>query len=283
MTAEEKERIRTLVHGIGIAAITLPSARDEQMAPGPSDLANKCDVCVAKKIADSLGVGTHALNDDFSLKAWLGTAAHEKLERDLKRVYPNAEQEITVEIGMLPKVGLIEGHMDVFVPEIRTCVDWKTTDMEKLKGYKAEVDSSTRTQRLTAKQQTDLEDYKTRDRAGLLHPEEIANLIDLTNLGEGGSGGVPEEHLGQTMLYLYGLRRMGRDAEYAALFYIPRDSNNVSDIWVAVCEYQSDVAEEVLRRANRLAEFVLTGNLKDLTPHSKCWSCVIRPRMRRRS
>jgi len=59
MTAEDQENIRAFVEGIVVATITRPSARDKQQTPGPSDLADKCDLCVARKIASSLGMGTH--------------------------------------------------------------------------------------------------------------------------------------------------------------------------------------------------------------------------------
>ena len=138
MTAEDQKNIRDFVEGIAVATITQPSERDKQQAPGPSDLADKCDLCVARKIAASLGMGTHT-DRGFSLKAWLGTAVHEKLERDLPRVYAHAEREITVDVADIPGIGKVRGHVDLFLPRKKTLVDYKTTDMKRLKGYQTQA------------------------------------------------------------------------------------------------------------------------------------------------
>lgn len=280
MTAEEQQNLRAFVEGIAVAAITRPSQRDKQVAPGPSDLADPCDVCVARSIAASLGLGSRT-PQGFSLKAWLGTAVHEKLERDLKFVYPHAEQEITVLIGDIPGVGLVEGHVDVFLPRKRAAVDWKTTDLDKLKKYRKQAGPGAYTKGLTIQERTELEDLKARDRAGLLAEEDMGRLVMLMASAKEHSGSVPARYMGQVMLYLYGLRAMGRDAEYAVLAFIPRDSNNVSDIWVASCRYRHDVAEGVIRRASHLAQLVRTGGFSTLEPDPECWPCVKRPRLSR--
>lgn len=282
MTAEEQQNICNFVEGIAVATITRPSQRDQQKAPGPSDLADKCDVCVTRKIAAYLGLGGR-VNRGFSLKAWVGTAVHEKLERDLPHVYPHAEREITVEIGDIPGIGKVTGHTDVFLPRKRTVVDWKTTDLDKLEKYRKGAGPSAYTHGLTAQERAELEELKEFDRAGRLDPESL-NLVRLTALmsrAEEHSGGVPSEYMGQTMLYLYGLRAMGRQADYAALAFIPRDSNNISDIWVSSCRYRPDVAQGVINRATHLAKLVRNGQAASLSPHPECFPCVIRPRLSR--
>lgn len=280
MTAETQKNLRAFVEGIAVATITRPSQRDKQQAPGPSDLSSKCELCIAKSIARSLGMGDYA-DSGFSLKAWLGTCVHEKLERDLPSVYPHAEREITVEIGDVPGVGLVKGHVDLYLPRKAAAVDWKTTDMNRLKKYRTQAGPSAYTQGLTPQERADLADFKIRDRAGKLTKEELAPMIDLMSRSQDHSGGVPEEYLGQTMLYLMGLRAGDRPAEYAVLVFIPRDSNNVSDIWVASCAYRPDVAEGVLRRASKIAETVRSGLLNTIEPHPECFPCVIRPRLNR--
>lgn len=263
-----------------MATITKPSTRDRQKAPGPSDLADKCDLCVARKIASSLGMGTHT-ERGFSLKAWNGTAVHEKLERDLPAVYNHAEREITVDVADIPGIGLVRGHVDVFLPRKKTLVDYKTTDMKKLKGYQTQASPSAYVQGMTAEERKELTTLKAKDRAGLLNEEEMRRLVSLTARSVEHTGGVPQEYMGQTMLYLYGLRAMGREADYAVLVFIPRDSNNVSDIWVASCAYRPDVAEGVINRAAHLAKLVRAGKLGELEPHPECFPCVIRPRLAR--
>lgn len=280
MTAEEQEKLRTFVEGIAIATITKPSTRDRQVTPGPSDLADKCDLCVARKIAASLGLGSHT-ERGFSLKAWNGTAVHEKLERDLPSIYAHAEQEITVKVADIPGIGAVVGHVDLFLPRQKTAVDWKTTDMKKLKGYQTQAGPAAYVQGMTAQERDELNILKGKDRAGMLSESEVPRLVSLITRSKENTGGVPQEYMGQTMLYLYGLRAMGREADYAVLVFIPRDSNNVSDIWVASCAYRPDVAQGVLNRAAHLAKLVRSGKINELEPHPECFPCVIRPRLAR--
>ena len=76
MTAEDQENIRNFVSGIAVSVMMMPSARDRQVALGPSDLADKCDVCLSRKIAALVGLGSPPARN-FSMKAWTGTAVHE--------------------------------------------------------------------------------------------------------------------------------------------------------------------------------------------------------------
>lgn len=279
MTAEDQENIRTFVEGIAVATITKPSTRDKQEAPGPSDLADRCDLCVARKISASMGLGTNT-DRGFSLKAWLGTAVHEKLERDLPEVYAHAEQEIEVDVADIPGIGKVIGHVDVFLPRKKTLVDWKTTDMKKLVGYQKQAGPGAYVHGLVASERERLAILKAKDRAGMLMEAEIGEMVTLMAKSSEHTGGVPQEYMGQTMLYLYGLRAMGREADYAVLAFIPRDSNKVSDIWVASCAYRPEVAQAVINRAAHLASLVRSGRIGELTAHPECFPCSIRPRLR---
>lgn len=279
MSAEEQEKIRNFVEGLAVATITKPSARDKQQAPGPSDLADKCDLCVARKISAFLGLGSSP-DRGFSQKAWLGTAIHEKLERDLPSLYKHGEQEITVDVADIPGIGLVRGHVDLFLPKKRTAVDWKSTDVKKLKAYQTEAGPSAYVQGMTIDERNELTVLKAKDRAGLLTGAEMARLVTLVTRLNEPTGSVPQEYMGQTMLYLYGLRAMGREADYAVLVFIPRDSNNVTDIWVTSCAYRPDVAQGVINRAAHLARLVREGRVSELEAHPNCFPCSIRPRLR---
>lgn len=127
---------REFAFGLLIATITQSSARDLQRMPGPSDLANPCDLCTARRIASSCNISFPSVRDNFSLKAWVGTAAHEKLERDLPQVYPHARQEITVRIAEIDGLGVIKGHIDLDLPKRLSMCDFKTTDMKKLRAIR---------------------------------------------------------------------------------------------------------------------------------------------------
>jgi hypothetical protein len=228
---ETQVRSRAFVRDLLHLTMTNPSDRDKQRLPGPSDLADPCDVCLARKIAASCGISDPTARErNFSLKAWNGTAVHQKIEHDLPHVYPHAEQELTVEIEEVEGLGLIKGHVDLYLPAYRTMTDWKTTDLRKLKMYQL--------------------------------------------------SGVPSSHFGQTMLYMLGLKRSGREVDTATLAYIPRDSNKISDIWVASCSFREDVAVGLLERARRLTAVVRSGEAGSLVPEAGCFPCTVQPNLR---
>lgn len=229
--ADAQTRKRLFVRDVVHATIQRPSARDKQVLPGPSDLANPCDVCVARKIIESQGISEGEQPGNFSLKAWNGTAVHQKIERDLPGIYGHAEQEITVTIAHIEGLGTIKGHIDIYFPRMATITDVKTTDMKKLAVYRA-----------------------TR---------------------------VPHSHEGQTMLYLYGLRKSGRKADTATLAYIPRDSNRLSDIWVASCAFREDIAVALLNRTRHLVEVVRSGDTSALASDPDCFVCHVQPKLMR--
>lgn len=224
---------RAFVRDLVAATITRPTSRDVQRMPGPSDLANPCDMCVGRKIASCLGMATDSNSSggfSTSLKAWIGTAVHQKLEGDLPKIYgrgdrndPNFYQEITVTIGDIPGLGTIKGHVDLYLPKIGTVVDYKTSDLRKINWYRSTT--------------------------------------------------VPSFHAGQIMLYLRGLRRAQRRAHTAVLVYIPRDSNNIKDIWVASCSYQENIAIGLLNRTRNLVEVVRSGGIENLTSNADCYVC----------
>jgi len=125
-------KAQTFASTLVLATITRSSERDNQRLPGPSDLANPCDLCVARRIAASCGIDFPQAPSNFSLKAWVGTSAHQKLERRIPEIYPHARQEITVIIAEIPGLGIIKGHIDMDLPEWLAMCDFKTTDLKKL-------------------------------------------------------------------------------------------------------------------------------------------------------
>lgn len=280
MTAEEQKKIESFVEGIAVATIMKPSARDKQKAPGPSDLGDPCDVCLARKLATFLGLGSYS-QGGFSLKAWIGTAIHEKLERDLPAVYPHAQCEIKVKVADIPGIGAVGGHVDVFLSRQRAIVDWKSSDLDKILRYKKGSGPGAYTSGMTFQEREELTKLKALDEMNMLSESDLGRMVLLMAMSEKHSGGVPGKYLGQTMLYLYGLRAAGFDVEYAVLGFIPRDSNKISDIWVTSCRYRPDIAQGVLNRAAHLASLVRTGKIGDLEPHKECWNCSIKPRLAR--
>lgn len=129
---EDPETLRNFATGLILAIVTKSSDRDVQRMPGPSDLSNPCDLCVGRRIAGAAGIDFPQAPNNFSLKAWVGTSVHQKLERDIPQHNGKANQEITVSVGRVEGLGEIEGHVDLHLPEVMTMSDFKTTDMKKL-------------------------------------------------------------------------------------------------------------------------------------------------------
>lgn len=140
MAEEHRHAIKSLVTRV----ITRKSERDEQSMVGPSELGTACDYCLG--LALTRAYPEHRpegvrMPGGFGLKAWQGTAVHEKLERDVPRVPWHGaviDQENKVTIYSLKHYGLITGHVDLVWrrDNYLAVVDFKTTDKAKLKGYR---------------------------------------------------------------------------------------------------------------------------------------------------
>lgn len=113
------------------------SARDKQSSVGPSDLGDPCDLCLASKMArhGPLAVG-QGRDSGFSLKAWVGTAVHEKLERDIELPAEMVKLEERVFIHTIAGYGDIHGHIDLQLALLGIVNDYKTCDMDGDYGLK---------------------------------------------------------------------------------------------------------------------------------------------------
>lgn len=199
------------------------SERDQQRSAGPSDLGDPCDACLAAALRrKTLQPNQKPRDSGFSLKAWFGTAAHEKLERE--QILPEEFRalEAKVYIHTIADYGDIYGHIDIQYLLMAIVGDYKTVDMAKLKKIRME--------------------------------------------------GPPIGHQKQIMMYGLGVEKSGREVKYVALIYIPRDSNNPDDIYVAVAPYQRDVAEASLARAEAIWARVQKGD-NNFESHADCYVC----------
>lgn len=95
---------------------------------------------------------------------------------------------------------------------------------------------------------------------------------DLAKLKGYRLNGVPMKHARQLMMYGYGLNRL-RPMKVAGLIYLPRDSNNVNDIWVATADYNERLAVEALERAERIYAQILKGDLNFASARD-CFVCT---------
>lgn len=118
-------------------SIMQDSARDVQRSVGPSDLGDPCDLCLAAAMGrKNLQPGVKPRDSGFSLKAWFGTAAHEKLERENILPPELRRLEQRVYIHTIPGYGEIHGHIDIQYLMMAIAGDYKTVDMSKLKQIK---------------------------------------------------------------------------------------------------------------------------------------------------
>lgn len=82
---------------------------------------------------------------------------------------------------------------------------------------------------------------------------------------------VPFKHAQQVMMYGLGLNRI-RPMKTGALIYIPRDSNNPNDIWIATADYDESIAVACLERAERIWAQLQKGDL-NFNSDANCWVC----------
>jgi hypothetical protein len=219
---DRKDHVRKYLAEVVQATVQRQSERDQQATVGPSDLSDTCDYCLAVKMAPRANLPLGALqHDGFSLKAWVGTAVHTKLEQDIDLPEGFVITEEKVYIHTIPGYGDIHGHVDVQFPPMETWGDYKTTDLAKLKTYR---------------------------------------LSD-----------VPWKHAQQVMMYGLGINRI-RKMTTAGLIYIPRDSNNPNDIWIATADYDESIAVACLERAESIWTRLQKGDL-NFTSATDCWVC----------
>lgn len=221
---DDQEKIaRDYVKNLVVGTITMASSRDEQKMPGPSDLSDTCDFCVVEKLTDLIN-GVFSRINRVSLKAWIGTAVHEKMEREIVKTGVKYESEIKVHVCTIPGLGKISGHVDLYLPHIEAVVDYKTVKKVDIDRFRLE--------------------------------------------------GVPLKHVGQTMMYGYGVRRSQRSVKRVVLVYIPREgSNNPEDTWVVSAPYNESIALGRINRVSRLLDKIAAGDVSDVTPEEGCFVC----------
>lgn len=231
-------------------AVVAPTARDEQTSVGPSELGDSCDFCLGlaltRKYPEYRPGGIES-RDSFSLKAWTGTAVHEKLEDSLSVLEATEEGPPWYQLMLEPEIpvwelehyGTITGHVDMVymlwherpetlhqAPDYTCVVDHKTIDKDKLRRMRL-------------------------------------------------SGAVPDKHVFQDNIYGYGLEHyVGVRPSDVGLHFIPRDSNSAEDIWACFDRYRPEVAETALERLEDVWHRVRHGNLMELTrDYDTCFNC----------
>ena len=223
----DRERRQNLVKTV-IDTITSPGDRSKQSSIGPSEIANACSHCVGKALCrkyPELWWDEHSTpwDEGFSLAAWVGTAIHEKMERE--HLY--GVKESTVVVWELPNYGTIKGHVDLIQDD--TVLDYKTAWKLNIRDYKLE--------------------------------------------------GPPARYQFQAHMYGLGAQNAGTTIKDVCLFFIPRDSNSISDHWAGFAPYNRNAAESALHRLEKIWQKVQDGQGSDLEQDPECYSCYVAPYM----
>lgn len=104
-----------------------PDKRDKQRKLGPSNLSNPC----ARHLAFDF-LGSNNTDTPFVMGAKIGTAIHDWLEKRVQLLEPTWVTERKLPLGVLGTYGEVRGSCDLYIPEIKRLVDYKTTTKAKL-------------------------------------------------------------------------------------------------------------------------------------------------------
>lgn len=97
--------------------------RSLQQRPGPSDLAQDCDHCLAAKLAG------WTKQTDPAWLAYIGTAVHAQVEQAMPAHW---QTELELTVGTIAGEP-ITGHADLWIPEAGLIVDFKTAGVTRLR------------------------------------------------------------------------------------------------------------------------------------------------------
>lgn len=107
-------------------------------------------------------------------------------------------------------------------------------------------------------------DFKTTTRDKLKKIKETFDLME----------GKVQAYVAQTHLYAMGKEKQGYPVEQIAIYFIPRDSVTLDDLWVKIIPYDRDYAHEVWDRGVRLWRYLEEdGDIDDLPSDEHCFTC----------
>lgn len=219
--------------------------RDLQSKIGASQFGSPCTRCVAKGLIphwDKLrGIESDGLEDQqkYWMGAHNGTAIHDYMEARVNQFEPSWVTETKVRIGELKDYGEITSRLDLYVPEEKLVIDWKTTTRDKMKLMKIAV-------------VTEPEPYDTNEMARIRF--------------------VMQQYTGQIMSYAWGLEQQGKEVERTSLVFICRDGSTEDDVWSYDMDYDREYAQKVWARLEGIWEALRGGReLDTFVPHPDCF------------
>lgn len=223
--------------------------RDKQRTIGASNASNPCNKCLAEDMIQIEQEPTWAW-----LPAVIGTAIHELAEfrlnepGPLRELFGSPMTEKKMVIGSVPGYGDVKSTSDLYIPERKLVLDYKSTSRAKLKQY-VEVDA-----------------------ADMVIDPDLYSQSKYDTLME--HMFTMRKYLNQLHLYGLGMVRMGYEVEEVAMGFICRDGMSGDDIKVFKYRYDPDLAEKVWNRIGILWGYLESGKTPDdFDGNPYCWYC----------
>jgi hypothetical protein len=229
----DKPDIKSLILGL----MKQQTERDKQIKVGASNFSTLCSRCVAQDLLATHGSGS----SPYWLGAWMGTAMHNRLDAEAQVHRPAWVPEQKLVMGHLEGYGTIKSTTDLYVPDIFTVVDYKSTTKAKIKYIKD----------------------------ALQDPESIyeATAIKEARFKVGG-------YRNQGQSYGRGLVQAGHRVDWVSLCFVCRDGTGDGDVWAWTEPYNQERAEAVWNRVERLWAWLQEGHKpEELSPSQFCYAC----------
>lgn len=210
------------------------TARDLQKKIGASQFSGLCARCVGDALLAEQTKG----GNTYWLAATIGTGVHGLLEERAAEVLSSPVIEQSIYIGTLKDYGEIWSKPDLYLPDERLAVDWKTTERSKSKYLRLVRD-------------TEADDY------------ELSAVKEMRFKVRG--------YYGQIQTYAWGLEKAGHAVEDVSIVFINRDGKTDDDIMSLDYGYDRDYAERLWARLERIWEHVQDEGAEDLPRHEFCF------------
>lgn len=220
-----------------------PTDRDKQRTVGASNMSTACTRCLADDM-----LNTPRPQGIYNMGAVVGTAIHAYLED--YNTDPDAQMEMRVHLGDIPGYGEIKSTTDLYLPNEKAVLDFKTTTRDKMARYQKVAEHE---------------------------PDEMSPDSHKA------ARSTMDQYFRQAQLYAWGVEQKGLPVSKVGIIFVCRDGQVVDrDIWSPpMREYRREIAEAVFNRTVNLWDYLKGGGEVDkLTQDEYCYFCnAVRPYM----
>lgn len=232
-----------------VSLLQAQTARDKQKTIGASNASTPCNKCLAE---DMLGV-----ERDPSFAWWPskeGTFIHAGIENELRtnpkmnKLFGDPLIEHNMEIGVVPGYGPVRSTSDLYIPERKLVMDWKTTDANKLKQYHI------------------ADEHDLEPDPELFSTYAYEKVMD--------HAFTMKKYLIQLHLYGLGMVREGYEVDHVAMAFIVRGGLDASSMAVFRYKYDPEFAQRAWERIELLWLYLEEGQTPDdFDGNPFCWYC----------